>query len=182
MDEDGIKGAYRRMVKQFHPDVFDGSVELGDGETAEARFIKIQAAYELLMDKEQRRQYDYDNRINPLKASKAWMEWIAKKKKAFEQRGDMAVTAWAEQQHREMSLKARRLSKYKVDPEEERRILSRQKQASVENFENTIRRHTLVLKKRDLVRRKAEANAQKKLVQHLLAAEGLELADESDLE
>ena len=37
-----------------------------------------------------------------------------KKKKAFEQRGDMAVSAWAEQQQRELNLKARRMAKLKV--------------------------------------------------------------------
>jgi hypothetical protein len=37
-----------------------------------------------------------------------------KKRKAFDQRGDMAVAAWAEQQHREMTLRARRLSRSKV--------------------------------------------------------------------
>jgi hypothetical protein len=42
------------------------------------------------------------------------MEWVVKKKKAFEQRGDMAVSVWAEQQQREMNLKARRLSQQKV--------------------------------------------------------------------
>lgn len=47
--------------------MYDGSVELGEGETPEARFIKIQAAYELLVDKTERQQYDYDNRVNPLK-------------------------------------------------------------------------------------------------------------------
>jgi DnaJ-class molecular chaperone len=90
------------------------SKELKEGETAESRFIQIQAAYELLMDSEKRQQYDIDHRINPLKASKSWMEWVVKKKKAFEQRGDMAVSVWAEQQQREMNLKARRLSQQKV--------------------------------------------------------------------
>jgi DnaJ-class molecular chaperone len=114
-DEEEIKGAYRRMAKQFHPDVYDErSKELKEGETAESRFIQIQAAYELLMDSEKRQQYDIDHRINPLKASKSWMEWVVKKKKAFEQRGDMAVSVWAEQQQREMNLKARRLSQQKV--------------------------------------------------------------------
>jgi curved DNA-binding protein CbpA len=47
--------------------VYDGSGNLEEGETAEARFIEIQAAYELLMDKEQRKQYDKDNRVNPMK-------------------------------------------------------------------------------------------------------------------
>jgi len=178
-DEEEIKGAYRRMAKQFHPDVYDErSKELKEGETAESRFIQIQAAYELLMDSEKRQQYDIDHRINPLKASKSWMEWIVKKKKAFEQRGDMAVSVWAEQQQREMNLKARRLSQQKIDPEEERRILARQKAASILNFETTIKRHTLVLKKRDLVRKKASNESQKKLISELLAAEGLELDDD----
>jgi hypothetical protein len=61
-----------------------------------------------------------------------------------------------------------------VDPEEERRIQA----VSAANFENTIRRQALVLKKRDLMNRKAREEAQKKLVQQLLEAEGLELDDE----
>lgn len=42
------------------------------------------------------------------------MEWVIKKKKAFDQRGDMAVSAWAEQQQMNMNLKVRRLSRHKV--------------------------------------------------------------------
>lgn len=49
--------------------MYDGKGTLEEGETAEARFIKIQAAYELLMDKEKRRNYDTDNRVNPMKVS-----------------------------------------------------------------------------------------------------------------
>ena len=94
--------------------VYDGKGTLEEGETAEGRFIKIQAAYELLMDTEKRRQYDMDNRVNPMKASQAWMEWLMKKRKAFDQRGDMAVAAWAEQQQLEINLRARRLSRSKV--------------------------------------------------------------------
>ncbi|KAJ7526032.1 hypothetical protein O6H91_17G078600 [Diphasiastrum complanatum] len=193
--EEEIKIAYRQMAKQFHPDgvnlnailteiapyillVYDGNGVLQGGETAEQRFIKIQAAYELLIDKEKRMEYDADHCNNPLKASKAWMEWVVKKKKAYEQRGEMAVTLWAEQQQREMSLKARRLSRFKVDPEEERKILAKEKQSAVENFEITLKRHTLVLKKRDILRKKAESAVKKKLVQQLLAEEGLELDDE----
>ncbi|XP_022131279.1 dnaJ homolog 1, mitochondrial isoform X2 [Momordica charantia] len=112
-DEEQIKSAYRRLAKFYHPDVYDGRGTLEEGETAEARFIKIQAAYELLIDDENRRQYDVDNRVNPMKASQAWMEWLIKKRKAFDQRGDMAIAAWAEQQQREMNLRARRLSRSK---------------------------------------------------------------------
>ncbi|KAL2653936.1 hypothetical protein R1flu_022064 [Riccia fluitans] len=179
VDEDEIKSSYRKMAKLFHPDVYDESKDLlEDGETAESKFIRIQAAYELLMDPDQRRQYDLDHRVNPLQASRAWMDWVMKKKKAFEQRGDMAASVWAEQQQREMNLKARRLSRHKVDPEEERRILAKERNASQKNFQTTVNRHTLVLKKRELNRRRADEEAKKKLVQQLLAAEGLELEDE----
>ncbi|XP_073135370.1 uncharacterized protein [Henckelia pumila] len=173
-DEEQIKIAYRRLAKFYHPDVYDGRGTLEEGETAEARFIKIQAAYELLVDDEKRRQYDTDNRVNPMKASQAWMEWLMKKRKAFDQRGDMAIAAWAEQQQLELNLRARRLARSKIDPEEERKILVKEKKASLENFNSTLRRHTLVLRKRDLMQRKA-AEEKKKIIGQLLAAEGLEL-------
>ncbi|KAL2249817.1 dnaJ homolog subfamily C member 8-like [Sesamum indicum] len=180
-DEEQIKVAYRRLAKFYHPDVYDGRGTLEEGETAEARFIKIQAAYELLIDEEKRRQYDTDNRVNPIKASQAWMEWLMKKRKAFDQRGDMAIASWAEQQQRELNLRARRLARSKIDPEEERKILAKEKKASIENFNNTLRRHTLVLRKRDLMRKKAEED-RKKIIGQLLAAEGLELEkDEEEL-
>ncbi|KAF5956028.1 hypothetical protein HYC85_008884 [Camellia sinensis] len=50
----------------------------------------------------------------PVIASQAWMEWLMKKRKAFDQRGDMAVAAWAEQQQCEMNLRVRHLSRSKV--------------------------------------------------------------------
>ncbi|KAK4417407.1 Chaperone protein DnaJ [Sesamum alatum] len=178
-DEEQIKVAYRRLAKFYHPDVYDGRGTLEEGETAEARFIKIQAAYELLIDEEKRRQYDTDNRVNPMKASQAWMEWLMKKRKAFDQRGDMAIAAWAEQQQRELNLRARRLARSKIDPEEERKILVKEKKASIENFNNTLRRHTLVLRKRDLMRKKAEED-RKKIIGQLLAAEGLELEKDEE--
>lgn len=49
-----------------------------------------------------------------LQASEAWMEWLMKKRKAFYQRGDMAIAAWAEQQQRELNIRARSLSRSKV--------------------------------------------------------------------
>ncbi|XP_031496886.1 uncharacterized protein LOC116262027 isoform X1 [Nymphaea colorata] len=178
-DEENIKLAYRRLAKFYHPDVYDGRGTLEEGETAESRFIKIQAAYELLIDEERRRAYDHEHRVNPMKASQAWMEWLIKKRKAFDQRGDMAIAAWAEQQQRELNLRARRLSRSKIDPEEERRILAKEKKASMDNFSNTLKRHTLVLKKRDIMRRKAEEE-KKKVIDRLLAAEGLEIQSEED--
>ncbi|XP_031267645.1 uncharacterized protein LOC116126075, partial [Pistacia vera] len=178
-DEEQIKVAYRRLAKFYHPDVYDGRGTLEEGETAEARFIKIQAAYELLIDEEKRRQYDMDNRVNPMKASQAWMEWLIKKRKAFDQRGDMAIAAWAEQQQLQLNLRARRLSRSKIDPDEERKILAKEQKASREYFTNTLKRHTLVLKKRDLMRKKSE-DEKKRVISQLLAAEGLELDTDDD--
>ncbi|KAI7993512.1 BAG-associated GRAM protein 1 [Camellia lanceoleosa] len=48
-------------------------------------------------------------------ASQASLEWLMKKRKAFDRQGDMVVTAWAEQQQQhEMNLRVRRLSRSKV--------------------------------------------------------------------
>lgn len=47
--------------------VYNGRGTLDEDETAESRFIKIQAAYELLIDDEKRREYDTNNRVNPMK-------------------------------------------------------------------------------------------------------------------
>ncbi|GBG78865.1 hypothetical protein CBR_g28090 [Chara braunii] len=93
----------------------------------------------------------------------------------------MASSAWAEQQVREMSLRARQLSKAKTDPEEERRLLARQRQASLDQVETVTKRHLLVLKKRDLARKRQEEASQKDIIKQLLAAEGLELEDENAL-
>ncbi|CAN1288329.1 Chaperone protein DnaJ [Linum perenne] len=190
-NEEEIKVAFRRLAKFYHPDgwyspscplfliFYDGRGTLGKGETAEARFIRIQAAYELLMDQAKRKKYDMDTKESPIKASQAWMDWLMKKRKAFDQRGDMAIAAWAEQQQREINLRARKLSRSKIDPDEERRILAREKKASAEYFNTTLKRHTLILKKRDLMRKKEEED-KKQLISQLLAAEGLELDTDTD--
>jgi molecular chaperone DnaJ len=50
--EKDIKQAYRRMARKYHPDVNPGD------KTAEAKFKEINAAYEILSDKEKRAKYD----------------------------------------------------------------------------------------------------------------------------
>ena len=47
-----IKAAYRRLARQFHPDV------AGDDPEAETRFKQVSHAYEVLSDPERRRRYD----------------------------------------------------------------------------------------------------------------------------
>ena len=49
---DDIKRAYRRLAKELHPDRNPGNPE------AERKFKEVQAAYEVLGDKDRRQQYD----------------------------------------------------------------------------------------------------------------------------
>ena len=50
--DDDIKKAYRKMAKQYHPDVNPGDAE------AEARFKEVSEAYEILSDPEKKDRYD----------------------------------------------------------------------------------------------------------------------------
>ncbi|WP_310422747.1 DnaJ domain-containing protein [Chamaesiphon sp. VAR_48_metabat_135_sub] len=49
---DEIKQSYRRLAKEFHPDVNGGKANLD-------RIIQLNAAYEVLGDERKRREYDY---------------------------------------------------------------------------------------------------------------------------
>jgi len=51
-DADAVKRSFRRLARQYHPDVNPGD------KTAEARFKEISEAYEVLSDPEKRRRYE----------------------------------------------------------------------------------------------------------------------------
>ncbi|MBE6972699.1 MAG: molecular chaperone DnaJ [Ruminococcaceae bacterium] len=50
--EDELKKAYRKLAKQYHPDLHPGDAE------AEAKFKEVNEAYEILSDKDKRARYD----------------------------------------------------------------------------------------------------------------------------
>ena len=50
--DDEIKKAYRKMAKQYHPDLHPGDKE------AEAKFKEVNEAYEILSDPDKRAKYD----------------------------------------------------------------------------------------------------------------------------
>ena len=57
--DDEIKKAYRRLAKQYHPDVNKGS------KSAEEKFKDISEAYNVLSDEKQRKQYDMFGQAGP---------------------------------------------------------------------------------------------------------------------
>ena len=52
VSDDELKKAYRKLAKQYHPDLNPGD------KTAEAKFKEVNEAYEVLSDKDKRARYD----------------------------------------------------------------------------------------------------------------------------
>ena len=62
---DELKSAYRRLAKQYHPDLYAGKPE-AEKKDAEEKFKEINHAYSVLSDPQQRAAYDqYGNENGP---------------------------------------------------------------------------------------------------------------------
>merc|ERR1712097_153292 len=78
-DADTVKRAFRKLARQYHPDVNP------DDQDAEARFKEVSEAYEVLSDPEKRRRYEqfgqYWNQKQKKKKKKKKKKNPPKKKK-----------------------------------------------------------------------------------------------------
>ncbi len=64
-DADELKSAYRRLAKQYHPDLYSGKSD-AEKKAAEAKFKEINHAYEVISDPQKRAAYDsYGNENGP---------------------------------------------------------------------------------------------------------------------
>ena len=63
VSDDELKKAYRKMAKQYHPDLHPGDKE------AEAKFKECNEAYAVLSDAEKRRNYDQISEISSDRSS-----------------------------------------------------------------------------------------------------------------
>lgn len=73
-DDTAIKKAYRKLARQYHPDI------TGDDQTAEDRFKAINEAYQTLSDPQKRKRYDelrrQSGRWQPFHGGEAsWEHW-----------------------------------------------------------------------------------------------------------
>lgn len=83
--EEDIRKAYRRKAKLYHPDV-------NKSHDAQARFVLINKAYEVLIDRQQRFAYDQKNRATATASSDPFYRY----------------SAWAEEQKARQEAEARR--------------------------------------------------------------------------
>ncbi len=75
-----IKRAFRRLAKEYHPDVYKG-----DKKEAERRFRKIAEAYEVLSDPVKRAQYDRFGHVGPEQSVDFGPEGFRHTRQAFEE-------------------------------------------------------------------------------------------------
>lgn len=78
--QEEIKRAFRRLAKQYHPDVYKG-----DKKEAERKFRKIAEAYEVLSDPVKRAQYNRFGHVGPEQTVDFGPEGFRRTREAFEE-------------------------------------------------------------------------------------------------
>jgi hypothetical protein len=89
-----IKSAYRRLARQYHPDV-------NKDPSAGTRFAQITDAYHTLIDAERRRDYDRTGRTVSPAAENTSPQARAARRAYYQSRADRIVNEWLEREREE---------------------------------------------------------------------------------
>lgn len=90
-----IKSAYRRLARQYHPDVNSDPAAAG-------KFAQINEAYHTLIDADRRRSYDRTGRTQSSSVSQASAVAARAARRAYYQaRADQVVNEWLERERKE---------------------------------------------------------------------------------
>ncbi len=89
-----IKTAYRRLARQYHPDV-------NSDPSAATRFAQINEAYHILIDPERRLSYDRTGRMHSAARQASTQANRAERQAYYQERANQVVNEWLEREREE---------------------------------------------------------------------------------